>query len=105
EPRLAAAISPIAEVPQNSMRVAGAAPGRAGITLVLPPAELQEFATGLRNIRNGYSTAGTLGKLGDGVGLAVFVAQLVNLVQVTRETLSQPANKKDLMPFIGAVMT
>ncbi len=105
EPRLAAAISPIAEVPQNSVRVAGAAPGRAGITLILPPAELQEVATGLRNIRNGYATAGTLGKLGDGVGLAVFVAQLVNLVQVTRGTLSQPANKKDLMPFIGAVMT
>lgn len=105
EPRLAAAISPIAEVPQNSMRVAGAAPGRAGITLILPPAELQEVATGLRNIRNGYGTAGTLGKLGDGVGLAVFVAQLVNLVLVTKEILSQPANKKDLMPFIGAVMT
>ncbi|WP_181070659.1 toxin VasX [Stutzerimonas azotifigens] len=105
EPRLAAAISPIAEVPQNSMRVAGAAPGRAGITLILPPAELQEVATGLRNIRNGYGTAGTLGKLGDAVGLAVFVAQLVNLVQVTRATLSQPTDKKDLMPFIGAVMT
>ena len=105
EPRLAAAISPIAEAPQNSVRVAGAAPGRAGITLILPPAELQEVATGLRNIRNGYATAGTLGKLGDGVGLAVFVAQLVNLVQVTSATLSQPANKKDLMPFIGAVMT
>ncbi|WP_312929325.1 toxin VasX [Stutzerimonas nitrititolerans] len=105
EPRLAAAISPIAEVPQNSMRVAGAAPGRAGITLVLPPAELQEFATGLRNIRNGYSTAGTLGKLGDGVGLAVFVAQLVNLVQVFRETLSQPADKRDLMALAGAAFT
>lgn len=105
EPRLAAALSPIAEVPQNSMRVAGAAPGRAGITLVLPPAELQEVATGLRNIRNGYSAAGALGKTGDGVGLAVFVAQLVNLVQVFRETLSQPADKKDLMPFFGAVMT
>ncbi|WP_175253160.1 MULTISPECIES: toxin VasX [Pseudomonas] len=105
EPRLAAAISPIAEVPQNSVRVAGAAPGRAGITLILPPAELQEVATGLRNIRNGYGTAGTLGKLGDGVGLAVFVAQLVNLVQVVRETLRQPADKKDLMPFTGAVMT
>lgn len=105
EPRLAAAISPIAEVPQNSMRVAGAAPGRAGITLVLPPAELQEFATGLRNIRNGYSTAGTLGKLGDGVGLAVFVAQLVNLVQVALEILNQPVEKRDITSLVGAAFT
>lgn len=105
EPRLAAAISPIAEVPQNSVRVAGAAPGRAGITLILPPAELQEVATGLRNIRNGYATAGTLGKLGDGVGLAVFVAQLVNLVQVAREILTQPAEKREITPLIGAAFT
>ncbi|MGP0175261.1 toxin VasX [Pseudomonas sp. NCHU5208] len=105
EPRLAAGISPIAEVPQNSMRVAGAAPGRAGITLILPPAELQEVATGLRNIRNGYGTAGTLGKLGDGVGLAVFVAQLVNVVQVAREILKQPAEKRDITPLIGAAFT
>lgn len=105
EPRLAAALSPIAEVPQNSMRVAGAASGRAGITLVLPPAELQEVATGLRNIRNGYSVAGAMSKLGDGVGLAVFVAQLVNLVQVARETANQPVEKSHIMPFIGAIFT
>lgn len=105
EPRLAAALSPIAEMPQNSTRVAGAAPGRAGITLILPPAELQEVATGLRNIRNGYGTAGTLGRLGDGVGLAVFVAQLVNLVQVAREILNQPSEKRDITPLIGATFT
>ncbi|WP_174237665.1 toxin VasX [Stutzerimonas nosocomialis] len=105
EPRLAAAISPIAEVPQNSMRVAGAAPGRAGIALILPPAELQEVATGLRNIRNGYATASPLGKLGDGVGLAVFVAQLVNFVQVARELFNQPAEKREITPLIGAVFT
>lgn len=105
EPRLATALSPIAELPQNSVRVAGAAPSRAGITLMLPPAEMQELTAGLRNIRNGYSTAGAFNKLGDGVGLAVFVAQLVNLVQVTRETFNQPANKKDLTPFISAFMS
>lgn len=105
EPRLAAGISPIAEVPQNSMRVAGAAPGRAGITLILPPAELQEVATGLRNIRNGYGTAGTLGKLGDGVGLAVFVAQLVNLVQVIRTFSSQAPDKREWVAVAGAVFT
>lgn len=105
EPRLAAAISPIAEAPQNSVRVEGAAPGRAGITLILPPAELQEVATGLRNIRNGYATAGTLGKLGDGVGVAVFVAQLVNLAQVARETANQAAEKSDIASLIGAIFT
>ncbi len=105
EPRLAAALSPITEVPQNSMGVAGSAPGRAGITLILPPAQLQEVASGLRNLRNGYSAAGTLGKLGDGVGLAVFVAQLGTMVQVFRAILSQPEDKRDLVSLAGAAFT
>ncbi|MBN0416341.1 hypothetical protein JTM51_37585, partial [Pseudomonas aeruginosa] len=57
EPRLAAALSPIAELPDNSIRLAGATPSRAGITLILPSAQLQEVASGIRNLRNGYSSA------------------------------------------------
>lgn len=102
EPRLAAALSPIAELPENSVRVAGAAPGRAGITLILPPAQLQEVASGLRNLRNGYSTAGRFNKLGDGVGLAIFVAQMVNLVQTWREAMLQGKDQRTWRPFFSA---
>nr|WP_207390019.1 toxin VasX [Pseudomonas daroniae] len=103
EPRLAAALSPIAELPENSVRVAGAAPGRAGITLILPPAQLQEVAGGLRNLRNGYSTAGSFSRLGDGVGLAVFVAQMVNLVQTWRETMATSGEQRELIPLFGSI--
>lgn len=103
EPRLVAALSPIAELPENSVRVAGAAPGRAGITLILPPAQLQQVASGLRNLRNGYSTAGNFSRLGDGVGLAVFVAQMVNLVQTWRETMAQAKDERKWRPLVNAL--
>ncbi len=103
EPRLAAALSPIAELPENSVRVAGVAPGRAGMTLILPPAQLQEVASGLRNLRNGYSTVGSFNKLGDGVGVAVFVAQMVNLVQTWRETMATSGGQRELMPLFGSI--
>lgn len=64
EPRLAAALSPIAELPDNSIRLAGATPSRAGITLILPSAQLQEVASGIRNLRNGYSSAAAFNKVG-----------------------------------------
>ena len=103
ERRLAAALSPIADLPDNSIRVAGAAPGRAGITLVLPPAQQQEVAGVLRNLRNGYDAAGNWSRLGDGIGLAVFVAQFVNLVQVVRELASQTQDKRTWWPFFNAL--
>ncbi|MBE7374126.1 toxin VasX [Pseudomonas lopnurensis] len=103
EPRLAAALSPIAELPENSVRVAGAAPGRAGITLILPPAQLQEVASGLRNLRNGYGAASSFSRLGDGVGLAVFVAQMVNLVQVVREVTTQSPGQRDWVQFFSSL--
>lgn len=103
ERRLAAALSPIADLPDNSIRVAGAAPGRAGITLVLPPAQQQEVAGVLRNLRNGYDAAGSWSRLGDGVGLAVFVAQFVNLVQIWREILIQSEDKRTLAPFLNSL--
>lgn len=105
ESRLAAALSPIAELPDNSIRVAGAAPGRAGITLILPPAQLQDVASGLRNLRTGYGAAGSFSKLGDGVGLAVFVAQLVNLVQTWRETMATSGEQREMIPLLGSIFS
>lgn len=105
EPRLAAALSPIAELPDNSIRLAGATPGRAGITLILPSAQLQEVASGIRNLRNGYSSAAAFNKVGDGIGLAVFVAQFVNMVQVWRGVIATSPDKRELMPLAGSIFT
>lgn len=105
EPRLAAALSPIAELPQNNLGVTGAAPGRAGLTLNLPAAQLEEVAKGLRDLRNGYSTARAFSKVGDGAGLAVFVAQMINLVQVFREFSTLAPDKRDWIPVAGAIFT
>ncbi|WP_206602045.1 hypothetical protein, partial [Pseudomonas aeruginosa] len=56
--------------------------------MILPSAQLQEVASGIRNLRNGYSSAAAFNKVGDGIGLAVFVAQFVNMVQVWRGVIA-----------------
>ena len=103
EPRLAAALSPIAELPDAGVRIAAAAPGRAGVTLVLPAAQQQEVAGLMHNLRNGYTKAPALNRLGDGVGVAVFVAQFVNLVQVAREFVAQPSSERNRTPLLSAL--
>lgn len=103
EPKLAAALSPIGELSDNSIRVAGATQGRAGITLILPPAQQQQVAGLMSNLRNGYGATGDFSKLGDGVGLAVAVAQLANLYMVLREIIAQPEGEKNLTKLAGAV--
>lgn len=103
EPKLAAALSPIGELPDNSIRIAGATQGRAAITLILPPAQQQQVAGLMSNLRNGYGATGDFSKLGDGVGLAVAVAQLANLYMVLREIIAQPEGKKDYMKLAATV--
>ncbi|MCK2184350.1 toxin VasX [Halomonas getboli] len=85
EPKLALALSPIEELPDDSVRIAGAAPGRAGLTLVLPAAQQAEMGGLIRNIRQGVAAAPKASLVGDGLGLVVFAAQLSTLV----ETFSQ----------------
>lgn len=104
EQRLAQGLSPIAGLPDNSMRVVGAAPLRAGITLVFPAAQQQEVGRVLSSVRQGYAHAPTKGMLGDGAGLLVFVAQAVNLVQVWREAIAQNPDKRDWSPFRVALV-
>lgn len=85
EPALARALSPIEELPEDGVRLAGAAPGRAGLTLVLPAAQQAEVGGLIRNIRQGVAAAPKANLVGDGLGLLVFAAQLSTLV----ETFSQ----------------
>lgn len=85
EPELARALSPVEELPDDAIRIAGAAPGRAGLTLVLPAAQQAEVGGLIRNIRQGVAAAPKANLVGDGLGLLVFAAQLSTLV----ETFSQ----------------
>ncbi|MGM0826535.1 MAG: toxin VasX [Pseudomonadota bacterium] len=75
EPSLARALSPIEELPEDSVRISGAVPGRAGLTLVLPAAQQTEVGSLIRNFRQGVAAAPRVNLAGDGLGLLVFAAQ------------------------------
>ncbi len=106
EGRLAAALSPIAEVPDSSARLYGATPARAGVTVQFPPAQQGELRSLLGNIRMGVSavSAGSLVKT-EGMGLVVVLVQVVNLVGVFKETFRQSKNKRTIGPILSAAAT
>ena len=106
EGRLAGALSPIAELPDQSVRLHGATPARAGVTVVFPPAQQLEVRSLLKDIRLGVSSVPN-GKLirSEGMGLLVFLVQGVNLVSVIRETFGQSRDQRKLGPLIGASFT
>jgi ribosomal protein L23 len=102
EARLASGISPISELPDSSVRVYGATPVRAGITVVFPPANQQEISGLMKNFRNGVKAAPKQNLMGDGAALLLFIAQAVNLGQVIKETLSQTKNKQVWTAVVNA---
>ncbi len=103
EGRLAGALSPIAELPDQSVRLYGATQARAGVTLVFPPAQQLEVRSLLKDIRLGVSSVPN-GKLirSEGMGLLVFLVQGVNLVSVYREMMNQTRNPKKRAEFFAA---
>jgi hypothetical protein len=104
EARLAGALSPIGDLPGNSVRLYGATPVRAGITVVFPPASQQEIAGLMRNYRSGVKAAPKLNLMGDGAALLLFVVQALNLRQVFAETLATSKNPRTWRPFWNAFM-
>ncbi|MDZ4328445.1 MAG: toxin VasX [Pseudomonas sp.] len=104
EGRLAGALSPIAELPDQSVRLHGATPARAGVTVVFPPAQQLEVLSLLKDIRLGVSSVPN-GKLirSEGMGLLVFLVQGVNLVSVIRELTNQSRNKRTWAPLANAL--
>ncbi|MBK5375823.1 hypothetical protein JFT81_14400 [Pseudomonas sp. TH43] len=104
EARLAGGLSPIAELPDNSVRFYGATPVRAGITVVFPPANQQEISGLMKNFRNGVKSAPKQNLMGDGAALLLFVVQALNLRQVVSETISQTKNKRALLPVFNAAV-
>ena len=104
EGRLAGALSPIAELPDQSVRLYGATPARAGVTAVFPPAQQLEVRSLLKDIRIGVSSVPN-GQLirSEGMGLLVFLVQGVNLVAVVKELTNQSRNKRIWMPLANAL--
>lgn len=85
EPALAKAISPIEELPENSVRIAGAKPGRVGLTAVFSAAHQAEVGRLISNVRQGIAAAPRVNLAGDGLGLLVFAAQLSTLAETFRQ--------------------
>lgn len=104
EGRLAAALSPIEELPDRAARLYGATPARAGVTVVFPPAQQGELRSLLGNIRLGVGgvSAGSLVKT-EGMGLVVVLVQVVNLVGAYRELMKQTRDKKKRADFFAAL--
>jgi len=103
EAQLARLISPIGALPEDATHLQAASSGKPGLTLVFPPQQHAEVRSLLDNYRHGVTVAPKAGLLGDGAGLLVFVAQLVNLVQVGRETFSNSDKKPELIPFVSSI--
>ncbi|WP_248916748.1 toxin VasX [Pseudomonas moorei] len=104
EVRLAKALSPIPEVPDESARLYGATQARAGVTVMFPSAQQQELRGLLGNIRSGLGavSTGSLVKT-EGMGLVVVLVQVVNLVGAYREVRRQARNERVWKPFAEAV--
>ncbi|MDR5860436.1 hypothetical protein FZZ93_17310 [Halomonas eurihalina] len=96
EPALARALSPIEELPEDAVRIAGAAPGRAGLTLVLPAAQQAEVGGLIRNIRQGVAAAPKANVVGDGLGLLVFAVQLSMLCSSSKMLVENYFNGEEL---------
>lgn len=86
--RVAAALSPVEEI-DTGLKLETAVTGRAGLTLVLPALDQQELGRLVGHFRQGLASAPRVNLMGDGLGVMVFVAQLVNLVRAVREGRDQ----------------
>ena len=105
EGRLAAALSPIDEVPDRSARLYGATPAKAGVTVVFPPAQHRELRGLLENIRAGVAGVSKASLVRtEGMGLLVVLVQVVNLVGVYRELRRQAVNERVWTSLMNSVV-
>lgn len=91
--RVAAALSPVEET-DTGLKLEPAVTGRAGLTLVMPALHQQELGRLVGHFRQGLASAPSVNLMGDGLGVMVFVAQLVNLVDTITEVRNgSPADR------------
>jgi hypothetical protein len=102
EEQLARAMSPIADLPGDVTHLQAASSGKPGLALVFPQPQHREVRSVLDNYRRGVTVAPKAGLLGDGAGLLVFLAQVVNLVSVSVEVFSKQEIARDISPFLSS---
>ncbi|SQF93973.1 membrane protein [Paucimonas lemoignei] len=102
EQYMAKAMSPVADLPTDSTHLQTASSGKPGLALVFPAQQHREVRSVLESYRKGVVVAPKAGLLGDGAGLLVFVAQVVNLVVVRGETLAQPDKSRNESAYRNA---
>ncbi|AQU83632.1 MULTISPECIES: toxin VasX [unclassified Halomonas] len=102
EPALAKAISPIEELPENSVRIAGAKPGRVGLTAVFSAAQQAEVGRLISNVRQGVAAAPRINLAGDALGLLVFASQFSVLYNATKVLVENYLNggERDWTPVL-----
>jgi hypothetical protein len=105
EERLAGAMSPLRELPDRAVHLQAATSVKPGLALVLQNEQHVQVRSLMENYRLGVSVAPKAGLIGDGVGLLVFVAQLVNFVQVWREVKNSSDEQKGLSPILSPLVT
>ncbi|MDR5868710.1 hypothetical protein [Halomonas koreensis] len=107
EPELARALSPIEELPEDGVRIAGSAPGRAGLTLVLPAAQQAEVSGLMRNLRQGIASTPSASLAGDGMGLLIFATQLSTLAQAWNDFWGQVGSDEnvEVWPLVNSVVS
>ena len=103
EARLAASISPIPELPDEHARLFGSTPARAGMTVIFPPEGRHQVARLMSNFKEGVRRAPVMNILGDGAALLLFVAQMVNLNQVLKETFGVSREDRKFMPLASSL--
>lgn len=91
--RVAAALSPVEET-DTGLKLEPAVTGRAGLTLVMPALHQQELGRLVGHFRQGLASAPRVNLIGDGFGIMVFVAQLVNLFDAVVEVKTQDASDR-----------
>ncbi|SHF37150.1 hypothetical protein SAMN02745148_02459 [Modicisalibacter ilicicola DSM 19980] len=97
EEALARALSPVADSSGERISLAEGSAGRAGLTLVLPANQQQHVSGMVRNLRQGINSAPRMALAGDGLALAIFMVQAVNLWGAI-EALNQLSNRDGESP-------
>lgn len=101
--RVAAALSPVEET-DTGLKLEPAVTGRAGITLVPPPLAQQEVGRLVGHFRQGLDSAPRVSLMGDGLGVMVFLAQLVNLVRAVSEGKEQSSTDRSYVQFAESAL-
>ena len=100
--RLAGALSPVEET-NTGLRLEPATTGRAGISLLLPAAGQQQMGTLMGHLRQGLTSAPRVNLLGDGLGVMVFAAQLVNFFHAVSEVKAQSPDARSYGKLIESL--